>query len=389
MGVAGVSGPGRFQSLDGLRGVAASATFINHLALLSPLLFAVSRPPSWHSSANVGVKLLAWTPLRVFWDGTDAVLLFYVLSGFVLSLRFWAGVERGYGRFVLTRVARIYPVYVLSIVAAFLLRAGSMRREVPGLTPWFQALWRSEIGLWDPVKAMLCLPSSVLSLNAPLWTLIHEMRLSLALPFILMVMKRNMQGCLVLCTAVSLAANGALQYAQPLPGPVADLLVSGSFLWLFAVGAAAAKHHERVCARIADMGRAPQAGLLIIGIMLLTSRWTLPVPAVPTVFATGAGALLILLLSLSAPPLRALLTTRPVHFLGRISYPLYALHLPILLAFLYGLPGLGLAIRLLAAVPTCLVCAWLVTRFIELPVIEAWKKSLKSRAPRELHSPPF
>lgn len=67
----------RLDHLDGLRGVAAVAVVIFHLvSALAPWLVAEQQP---------GAHWLAYTPVAVLWNGTFAVAVFFVLSGFVVS----------------------------------------------------------------------------------------------------------------------------------------------------------------------------------------------------------------------------------------------------------------------------------------------------------------
>src|SRR5262249_7776852 len=66
--------PTRFAGLDGLRGLAAFSVFLGHTVRLIP-------------GPRLSDRLME-SPLRVLWDGTAAVDLFFVLSGFVLSLPF-------------------------------------------------------------------------------------------------------------------------------------------------------------------------------------------------------------------------------------------------------------------------------------------------------------
>lgn len=75
----------RVRALDGIRGLAAVVVVVHHTFLVSPLL---ANP--YQNPYDVRPGTIAWwatyTPLHLFWDGTEAVFVFFVLSGFVLSL---------------------------------------------------------------------------------------------------------------------------------------------------------------------------------------------------------------------------------------------------------------------------------------------------------------
>jgi peptidoglycan/LPS O-acetylase OafA/YrhL len=75
----------RFGELDSLRGLAALSVLIGHCLVVFPHLSG--------SYPGQGWELWAWntlrsTPLSVVWAGNEAVILFFILSGFVLSLPF-------------------------------------------------------------------------------------------------------------------------------------------------------------------------------------------------------------------------------------------------------------------------------------------------------------
>src|SRR6476646_6648538 len=92
----------RRTALDGLRGLAALVVVFHHVLLTWP---------GW-ANAYLGShgNALAYSPLHVVLDGTFAVYVFFVLSGYVLTLQSerlsrWRGY---YG----ARLARLYlPVW--------------------------------------------------------------------------------------------------------------------------------------------------------------------------------------------------------------------------------------------------------------------------------------
>jgi peptidoglycan/LPS O-acetylase OafA/YrhL len=106
-----MSAPSRsFVVLDGLRGVAAIAIVFFHLALIRGDL------PG---------------------EGYLAVDFFFVLSGFVLAHAYGSRLQQGsmsFGRFVLIRMIRLYPLYFLGSVIALpiALRAAVRSRRALG-----------------------------------------------------------------------------------------------------------------------------------------------------------------------------------------------------------------------------------------------------------------
>lgn len=57
----------------------------------------------------------------LFWNGHSAVILFFVLSGFVLSLPFFKGEYKfDYSRYLVKRICRIYIPYLIIIMLAII-----------------------------------------------------------------------------------------------------------------------------------------------------------------------------------------------------------------------------------------------------------------------------
>lgn len=63
----------RFHELDGLRGLAALTVYFSHLI------------GTFNFSSDYFTKV-SNSPLHLFWHGEGAVQLFFILSGFVLTL---------------------------------------------------------------------------------------------------------------------------------------------------------------------------------------------------------------------------------------------------------------------------------------------------------------
>jgi peptidoglycan/LPS O-acetylase OafA/YrhL len=98
---------GRERSLDGVRGAAALAVFFSHALIVSPSL---GRTASLAPNAVDGtaLRILAYTPLRLLWIGPEAVVIFFVLSGYVMTLPFMGDRNPNWAAYYGKRLIRLY-----------------------------------------------------------------------------------------------------------------------------------------------------------------------------------------------------------------------------------------------------------------------------------------
>ena len=99
----------RYEELDSLRGLAAISVFFGHILLV-------------FNAIPITNLLFEYGPLRAAVAGSEAVTLFFVLSGFVLSLPFYNNGTFNYGKYVVKRIFRIYIPYLIAILFLILLR---------------------------------------------------------------------------------------------------------------------------------------------------------------------------------------------------------------------------------------------------------------------------
>jgi peptidoglycan/LPS O-acetylase OafA/YrhL len=348
----------REPALDGLRAMAALMVALLHC------LFAVGMPGELREQLVSG-------PAGAVANGTSAVILFFVLSGYVLAGSFGREVSpRAAAVFLVKRLLRIYPAYVAAVAAAWIASfvypslgagagVGSSVHVSMAAHPGFGELLRH---LVVPGTAGLLLPQG--------WTLPIELVLSFVLP-LLFVLALRVRGAVLL----ALAATGlVLSDAAPI-----------EYGFPFVLGVLASIHGWRNWRALS--GASATALLLAAATLFFLPAhrlWSVS-PDFGIVVVSGSALVLVLRAGTSAP-LRKLFGSFLAVRLGRISYGFYLLHYTVLaLVAPLVLPGdeattvaAVLARWLLLAalvVPASALVAAASWRWIEAPAIAAGRRA--------------
>ena len=349
------------QSLDaltGLRFVAALGVIIYHygLGLLDPGALR-----------------------RVASGGFVGVDLFYVLSGFVLAYVYTPSAPIALRRFLVARIARIYPTYLLGLLLAapLLIRAIAgkptlLSQAARGggtilLHLFMVHAWVGNVGTWNvPDWSVSCewafyiafpwLGPWLFRTRHPLWLALFVWLTGISLAFADHAMHPAYLGV----TSESVGfATGLLEY-HPIPR-----------LHEFALGILSARIwlEGSWCQRPAwTAWMAPLAA----AVPLLVLASAVPVPRLPMsngLFAP-AFALLIITLANGAGWLARALSTRVMVVLGESSYAAYILHWPLwaLTSPLRANVSLGALGDFAAYLGTVVVASLLAVRFVEKPL---------------------
>jgi peptidoglycan/LPS O-acetylase OafA/YrhL len=309
---------GRRLELDALRGLAATIVLFHHSHwLLSPF----GNGPLW---------LMEHTPLRLIQTGRAPVLLFFVLSGNVLTLALLRKGTINPLDWALRRTVRLLlPVAIavlLSAVLYVICRHGPLASSFDGF--FWKLQWDQEVTMPMVLRQILLLGSDsgwTFDLDLPLWSLTHEWRISILLPLLLLLRRHP----LVLVGA-TLALSVGLERLGYVEAPVIlgpniahSLLASAYFLFPFAAGAALALLAPRL-----PGGRAGRVAAWLL--VLAACSWG----RYDVLVVAGACAL-ILLASTEGSATSRFLHRRLPQWLGQVSYSLYLTHVPIMLAVIY------------------------------------------------------
>jgi peptidoglycan/LPS O-acetylase OafA/YrhL len=348
----------RLDYLDAVRGVAALAVAVGHYLLGYNLL------------SNRG---LARSPLSLFWDGNASVSMFFVLSGLVLSLRYLRTVrpsplgDFSFPAFAVARFCRIVLPLAFALVAtAIAHRLFFVRTPTTPDSPGFGALlWPHPSSLyWLARQAVVINPVYPLELPQT-WTLTVELAVSLLVPAMVLVAAESTVWLLSMALLVWIAT------------PQLGLF---SYSFHFILGVALARHRADLT-RLLHRKPFRCISLFAAGLVLyllndlVTGNIMDSTPIYR--YLSGVGGAIILAVLLASVSMQRVMSTFWLRHLGRVSYGLYLLHLPVLLivtprwlADTQFLPpkiswGCGLAVTLLVSI----LLADLFHRFVESPSI--------------------
>ena len=350
------SGQSRVTQLDGLRGIAALVVVACHVMSTLP---GIGNAVNGDRAAELTTaeSWAVFSPLHVLWNGTPAVHVFFVLSGFVLVLPFTRpGAARSWAQYYAKRFFRLYLPAWASLAVAVALILMIPRTASPLQSPW------ADMYVIDPSVGQVFKDSllmlSASTINTPLWSLKWEVAFSLLLPaYVFLALRWRRLWHVKIGLALLLAVVGALQDVDWL-----------TYLPIFAIGAVLGAERERISALTRSWPRGVWFVVAAAGIFLANAEWISPEQPIPGVEAVvTVGALLIVLLFVSCGSAKKLGDTAVAQWLGRVSFSLYLVHLPIILAGVTLLRSVSLPLALALSVAASFLIAELFFRYVEQP----------------------
>ncbi|WP_167542931.1 acyltransferase family protein [Novosphingobium capsulatum] len=342
--------------LDGLRGVAALSVVIFHRRWLAP---------GGHA----------------FDHGFLAVNFFFILSGFVIDHAYTDRLAKGMtlANFALRRVIRLYPLIVAGAVLGLLyaLALAHLHHEP-------ESYWRyTKAAFFN----MFCLPSPAglvegpFIINRPTWSLFFELiaNIAFALLFcrfsnrVLWIALAIIAPILMYVTFKFGTINVGFEYGELIYGlPIV--------LTPFIIGILISRYMYVVTGPALPFWLSSAMLIAIFQIPVLPGLWG-PIYHISLMLI---GFPLIILASTRTQP--AGFWLKAAQFGGFISYPLYALHYPIL-QFVSGfgeMMKIPNAVTLIGVVIASIVTAWVAARIYDEPV-RAWLESRLLRKSRQHH----
>jgi peptidoglycan/LPS O-acetylase OafA/YrhL len=387
----------RIRSLDSIRGLAALWVVFAHT--LGTYLSVTGLPLDPLFQAH-GLSLLhkaLWTVVYIFNDpigaGTASVMIFFVLSGFVLALPFISDQPPPrYMDFAVRRFCRIYIPFAFSVVGAMALYSfviGSGLSTHPHTSvDVFQRLHERAVDDFGPgadyssfvlIREIALVGARQLTmsgigdngfLNHPTWSLIIEMRISLILPLLCMIFLRfgavaSLAGSALIFATAALAGH----FVWPDGAPIGTAIATVRYILFFMTGiwlASLYLHKKIDFSRVTPAIHALLWGVAIVGLLPSWVR----LGSSPAQFIYLAPAALLIALCVYSGRAHTILALPPIVWLGRVSYSLYLIHVPILyfcFNLLYGRIPLAAVFAVFAVLlPLASEAAY---RWIEVPSI--------------------
>jgi len=327
------SRPGVLPALTGLRIVAAVLVVMFH--------FLYIRVPAGTGVAHAAAALVR----RVVSSGFTGVSFFFVLSGFILAYSYLEPNGRLRGtraRFYWARVARIYPIYIFTLLLAFppYIGWGAVNPvtfqhghffPMLALSPVFLQAWLPYPPTWNP----------------PSWSLSAEIFFYAVFPLLVPLVGRLRRRYTPMAAFGFWAISALIVVGYVIINP--DRGQPGQWYshhWLrilydgplprlpeFFLGAAVARlfvtRNGGKTSRSSQVSPAVLSGIAALGIVIVWGIGPLPVALVNQVVLDPLFALLIYSVAFGKGPLAAAFSWPVITALGEASYALYLLQWPV------------------------------------------------------------
>jgi len=305
-----------------------------------------------------------------------------------------------YGQYLLRRLTRLYLPYIAAVGLGVLLEFAVDPTHMAALGHWINKFWS-----WPITGKSLAQHATVVGefnsdrYDFTIWSLVHEIRISLVFPLLLLLVSRtrwwaSLTALLSLSAAMILLRYGAFHgwgtfFSLADKEGLTNYTLTFHYLLAFGVGANLAHHRDAIKSWYDGLSTGKR-WLMVLSALLLYidggrfSRWLGPSMMVVGDWPIMVGAAGLLIVSAFSFQASRLLLMRPIRWLGRISYSLYLFHPLVLLASLHLLYGrvslpVSLAIGFVATFPLSDL-AW---RLFESPAVRLSRRfSASTSKPR-------
>ncbi len=347
--------------IDGLRAIAVMAV----------LLF--------HVDVDVDVD----GDIAIFSGGFVGVDVFFVISGFLITRLIYSALATNtfsLSGFYARRVRRLFPSLFTTIAISFL--AGIILFTPDELERFGGAVLNAALSLSNLFFWLESGYFDAASSTKPLlhtWSLGVEEQFYLLWPFALFLFFRVLNGRFFLAFFLVLFAAGlSLAHLTVSQLPSAAFFLTPFRIFEFAAGAIVFKLYDRRPTSVLLSTGLSIIGLSLIGFAIIRFDAATPLPGLNAMIPVTGAALLIW--TGDNGPSRTALSARPMKFLGKISYPLYLVHWPIIVFYPYVFRGSISDLEKVILLALSLIAATGMHKWIEEP-LRGPKSSRRLSAP--------
>lgn len=319
----------KIKYLDGLRGLAAFVVVLSHFAVVFfPALYTANVfETRFVSQLDL---IVAGTPLNVLYNGNFAVCIFFILSGYVLTYKFFrdknpealaSGAFRRYLRLLVPVLFSNFLIFILMKFSLFYnVEVGFVSRSMW----WFSDMWTFRPDFFGMLKESFfgVFTLDECNYNPVLWTMTYEFFGSFLVFIVAAVFGRFKYRNLIYFVLCCLLFQ--TYYMAFIAGLILSDLTFNGYLEVFET-----KIGKLILVGLL-LGSYP-AGMDVTNTMYTFFQFSF-INDNPMFFHI-LGSVCIMLAILNSKKLQRLFSTRPLAFLGRISFPMYLVHLPIIGTF--------------------------------------------------------
>ncbi|MFZ4503527.1 MAG: acyltransferase family protein [Methylovulum sp.] len=303
-----------FSFLDSVRGLAAVSVVNEHFVIAYGLPCKAALCSQWLDNS----------PLHIWWDGTAAVSMFFVLSGFVLSINYVDTNFRVYTfklvDYFLKRVCRIVLPYLavllVSACAYKIIISQPLLITTLAATDWINLMWRGHpLTAFAMLReAFIFVPPTELVLVPQSWTLAIELVMSLLLPVGLLFLENSLAWLVFFTCFAVLFLNVSL------------------FLVHFLLGILLARYHQKIIQWLKKSAWVRYSVFITALFFYTITDSFAALLNDPVIWLTTAlGSTMLLSCCLSSEKMQNILGHASLKFVGQVSYSLYLIHMLVLI----------------------------------------------------------
>lgn len=320
----------RIKTLDSLRGLAAITVVIAHCTGTINYYLIIDK-----------------SPLYIFKAAHEAVIFFFLLSGYVLVYQYESKIKFKYGEFLILRFCRIYIPYIICLLFAIILYTSIHPNYINNT--FFGSQGQLPLKTDDIVGHIVMINNfNTNALDPVIWSLVHEMRVAIIFPLLLLIVQLKPSIAILIGLIISfLSAIFIVLNINPSLGYLNGYFYTLYYFYIFILGGLIVKNQSALLSRYERLKSGQKTIFIIFTLVVYTYSHTIPwiitklhlkvlmdFSFVLEDLLTSAAAVCLIIIAIQQSKKRTFLDSRIPLFLGRISYSLYLVHIPII-AFLY------------------------------------------------------